>query len=78
MHGPLGEEHELLLATCPGGLCVVSVTTGRVLARARGARTSNVAFGSDGFVYITGLARVWRLPYDSHAKLPRTRPTQEL
>ena len=81
VHGPLGEEHELLLASCPGGLCVVSVTAGRVLARARGARTSNVAFGSDGYVYITGLARVWRLPYDSHAKLPRassTRPTPEL
>ena len=72
------EDDELLVASCPGGICVVSLARGVVIARARAAaegggapeaplRISNVAFGGDGYAYVTGLGHVWRLPYDETA-----------
>jgi hypothetical protein len=56
----------LLVASCPGGVCLVDITRkNSVLARLNlGLRTSNVAFGG-GYVWITGQERVWRMPYSN-------------
>jgi sugar lactone lactonase YvrE len=58
---------ELLVATCARGLCLVDVKMGKVRASVVASKapivTSNVAFGGDGYVYITGKGNVWRLPY---------------
>lgn len=56
------DEDGRLWATVPGGLVVVDLETRHVLAKvAMGVNTANIAFGEDGFVYITGKGAVWRI-----------------
>jgi hypothetical protein len=65
-----GKETEMLLASCPGGLCLVDPSAvGEVggetlvfrLRMPEGSKLSNVAIGEDGYVYLTGTGSLWRM-----------------
>ena len=61
----LDEETGLLLASCVGGVCVVDVEAGEVVARLHttehGWKASNTVI-ADGHLYVTGDVGVWALP----------------
>lgn len=59
------DEHDRIWASVPGGLAVLdpaAAAGGAVLATVRfGTNTSNVCFGTDGDVWISGLGHLWRM-----------------
>ena len=64
----------LLIGSCPLGVCVVDLERGEnaVLERVEfgGHRVSNVAFGGDDHLYVTGEGHLWRLPLNPSAFEP--------
>jgi len=49
-------------STIPGGIAVIHPTRNTVLAEVRfKTNTSNVEFGDNGDVFVTGVGHLWRL-----------------
>ena len=56
------DELGRLWASVPGGVAVIDPESSTVLATCTfGTNISNIAFGEDGDVFVTGLGHVWRL-----------------
>jgi sugar lactone lactonase YvrE len=55
------EASQTLVASCPGGVCLVDLDAGEVVAKMHlGRSVSNVAFGG-GFAWITADKSLWRV-----------------
>lgn len=56
------DEQGRIWSSMPGGLVVIDPEERRVLAKVRfGINLSNIGFGTNGDVFITGIGHVWRL-----------------
>jgi len=56
------DEHGRIWSSVPGGIAVIDVQRKRVLATVRfNTNISNIRFGDNGDVFVTGLGHVWRL-----------------
>ena len=75
-----GRDKTLIVSSCPGGLCVVDPSgSGKLLARLNTRNVvSNVAFGMDGYAYVTGRGGVWRIPYGNRTKEVEKQPTENV
>jgi len=63
-----GREWEnYFIASCPMGVCLVSLKEGLKFKLNFGVKVSNVAFGDDGFLYVTGLDSLWRISTLKHS-----------
>ena len=56
------DEGGFIWTSVPGGVAVIDPDRNKILARvAMGTNISNIAFGEDGDVFITGLGHLWAL-----------------
>lgn len=64
----LGREWEdYFMASCPMGICFVSLKEGLKFKLNFGVRVTNMVFGDDGFLYVTGDDSLWRLETLKHS-----------
>jgi len=60
-----------IIGSCPGGLCIISMESGTLVAQVffGGSKLSNIGFGG-GYAYVTGEKALWRIPmtFEAHQK----------
>jgi hypothetical protein len=73
---PGRDSGELVVASCPRGLCIVDLKQSKMVAYAstkdpkqhKNLIVSNVEFGGNGKVYFTGLGHVSQMPFFGHCQ----------
>jgi len=64
----LGRQWEdYFMASCPMGICLVSLKDGLKFKLNFGVKVSNLVFGDDGFLYVTAQDSLWRLATVKHS-----------